>query len=329
VSDETEPRQGVRIGYIILAHKQPVQVARLVSRLDGDGAAFFIHVDRRAEDEVYREFRRRLVPFSSVRFVRRHRSRWGEFGLVRATLQGISEALESRPPLDYLVLLTGQDYPIKSSGEIRSFLERADGRSFVDCNRVPCEAWPQAAIRLRSWYARILGEQVLLPRRGSFRSVLRRPRRWPVYLISQCLPEQRRPLEGYEPFTGSASWVLSRAAAQYVCEFVRRNPSFVRYFRRVFCPDEIFFQTVLANLPLWDDIVPSNLHYIDWSKGGAHPAIVTSGDLHALADSPALFARKFDPDVDGDVLDLIDERLLGVECGVCPGRPVPASRGAC
>lgn len=311
----------MRIGYIILAHREPRQPARLVSRLDGDGAAFFVHIDKRTKDAVYREFRRGLAPFPSVRFVRRHRSRWGEFGLVAATLEGIREALESRPPLDYLVLLTGQDYPIKSRRDIRSFLERADGRSFVDCNRVPCEAWPQAAIRLRSWYASILGEQVLLPRRGSFRSVLRRPRRWPVYLISRCLPRQRRPLKGYEPFTGSASWVLSRAAVRYVADFVAHNRAFVRYFKRVFCPDEIFFQTILANSPLWDDIVTNNLHYIDWSKGGAHPKPLTVDDFDALAGSPALFARKFDLDIDAAVLDLIDQRLLGVSRPPGPGEP--------
>lgn len=320
----TTAEYGVRIGYVVLAHKQPRQLARLVSRLDGDEASFFIHVDKRTENAVYREFMGSLAHLPNVRFVKRHASRWGEFGLVRAALEGIGAALDARPPADYLVLLTGQDYPIKSRKQIAAFFEQSDGRFYLDCNAIPCRAWPQAERRMRSWYARILGEQVLLPRRENYRAVVRKPRRWPVFVVSHCLPERRRPLKGYEPFTGSAHWALSRAAAEYVRDLVSSDPGFARYFERVFVPDEILFQTALANSPLAQHIVSKTLHYIDWSRGGAHPAILTKDELEALAASPALFARKFDIEVDAEVLDLIDERLLGMTRSLSPGEP-----GAC
>lgn len=324
----TKAEPGVRIGYIILAHKGPQQVARLVSRLDGDEASFFVHIDKRTKDAVYREFLDSLDHLPNVRFVRRHASRWGDFGLVRATLEGLGAALDTRPPVDYLVLLTGQDYPIKSPEHIAAFLEGSAGRSYLDCNPIPCEAWPQAEARMRSWYARILGEQVLLPRKEGFRGIVRRPRRWPVFVISRCLPERRRPLEGHTPFTGSAHWVLSRAAAEYVRDLVARDPGFVRYFKRVFVPDELFFQTALGDSPVAEHIVSKTLHYIDWSRGGAHPATLTRDDLEALAASPALFARKFDPAVDAEILDLIDERLLTSAPPVQPAQPASPAPAA-
>ncbi len=317
-SEAGTPDERPQLAYLILVHKNPEQAARLVSRLNVPGVRFFVHVDKGTPSAVYHRFCELLAPFPNVHLVKRHRSRWGEFGIVRATLETMQAALASRPPVDYLVLLTGQDYPIKSAAEIETFFARADGRSYLDYHPVPSPSWPQAERRLQSWYARILGEQVLLPRRQPLRAVWRRPRRWPVWLISLVLPSQRRLPKGCVPYTGSAYWALSRAAGEYVLEFVRKNRRFVRYFRRVFCPDEIFFQTVLVASPLQENIVSRSLHYIDWSKGGAHPAVLTAEDLPALGRSEALFARKFDPEVDPRILDLIDKTFLGWEASGSP-----------
>lgn len=300
----------MRIAYIVLAHKQPKQLIRLVSRLDSSETTFFIHIDKRTKSAVYLEIVNGLQRLPNVHFVRRCASRWGEFGLVRATLEGIAEIFRRQVPIDYVVLLTGQDYPIKTNVDISAFLERSAGRSYLDHNPVPCSAWPEAAKRMRSWHVRILGRPFLLPRRDHGRAVLCNPRKWPILVLSYCLPKKRRPLKGYKPTAGSAYWVLSRTCAQYVDDFVKTNRSFVRYFKRVCCPDEVFFQTVLINSHLSEEIVSSNLRYIDWSMSGAHPAILTAVDLGALVNSPALFARKFDVDVDETILQLVDESIL-------------------
>ena len=39
----------MNISYIILAHKPPLQLARLVEVLDDEGANFVIHLDKRVE----------------------------------------------------------------------------------------------------------------------------------------------------------------------------------------------------------------------------------------------------------------------------------------
>jgi hypothetical protein len=302
----------MRIAYIILAHKNPQQLERLVSRLNGEETSFFIHIDKKAPQGVYRESAGALGHLPNVRFLKRYVSRWGEFGLVRAALEGIGEAVRAHPPVDYVALLTGQDYPIKPNRYIDTFLEGSGGRSYVDYHSVPSKAWPEAATRMRSWHVRILGRPFLLPRRNATRAMLRTPRKWPILVLSYCMPKGRRPLRGYTPFTGSAHWVISSACARHVDDFVRRETSFVKYFKRVCCPDELFFQTLLLNSYPSDEIVAHNLHYLDWSTGGAHPATLTADDLDALAASSALFARKFDADVDRDLLDRIDQGLLAV-----------------
>ena len=57
-------------------------------------------------------------------------SHWRGFGHVSATLKGIADALEHRPDFDYVVLLTGQDYPLRSPRRLERVLGRAEGRSF-------------------------------------------------------------------------------------------------------------------------------------------------------------------------------------------------------
>lgn len=296
----------MRIAYIILAHKQPRQLRRLVTRLNAPGVTFYVHVDKSIGRAPFRQFVSALDGCDNVEFVKRYSSRWGEFGLVRATLEGIATALRRQPPAGYVVFLSGQDYPIKTPAFIDDFLERNQGRSFLDYNPVPCDEWPMAAYRLEHWYVRTMGKVLVLPDREGGLALLRSPRKWPVSLLSCCLPRTRPFLKGYKPFTGSAFWALSRAAAEYIDDFVRREPSFVRFFRFTWVADELFFQTLLLNSPLADQVEDSNLHYMAWSAGDAHPPVLTAADLDKIAGSPALFARKFDIEIDERILGLID-----------------------
>ena len=300
----------MRIAYLILAHRQPWQVARLVSRLStnrpSSETTFFIHVDKKTDEATYRQFTDSMHGFSNVHFVKRHVCHWAEFGLVRAALEGIAEILRAPQPADYIVLLSGEDYPIKTNDYINEFFERGAGRSYISHDTVPSSAWPQAASRIGSWHAHLLGRPVLLGR-----TTLGASRKWPVVAVSYCLPRERRFPRGYQPYTGSAYWAMTRDAAQLVYDVSRSNRALLRFFKYTCCPDELFFQTVLLNSKLKAEIVDSDLHFIDWSRGGAHPLTLGAADLDRLAGSPALFARKFDADVDETILRLIDEKLLG------------------
>jgi hypothetical protein len=97
---------------------------------------------------------------------------------------------------------------------------------------------------------------------------------------------------------------------EHVQRVVETRPDVVRFFEHAFIPDELFFQTVLMNSAHAESIVDDNLRYIDWA---AHPGpkILREEDLPRLLVSDKLFARKFDATVDADVLDRLDEHLLG------------------
>jgi hypothetical protein len=286
----------VNLAYIISAYKLPQQLVRLVDRLDTPDVAFFVHVDRKTDDRVFDMVRSALADRSNVTFVRRHRSDWGGFGHVAATLEGIDAVLTSGTPFDYAILLTGQDYPIKSNEAIRRFFDDGAGRLYIEFFPLPHPEWEQDGMnRIEQWHWRVRGRHVAIA-------------------PGRLIPFRRTVPGGLPPFGGSSYWNLSRAALEYVHAYVRSHRRYVDFFRRVDVPDELFFQTILLNSPFAEAAVSDDLRYLEWDvPDTGSPRVLTSRELPRLASSSALFARKFDVTADAGVLDEIDRTLL--RCG--------------
>jgi Core-2/I-Branching enzyme len=236
-----------------------------------------------------------LAPLANVHFLERHRCYYGGFGHVGATLKGISEIFRRRVPFDYAILLTGQDYPIKSNREIDAFLAQHDGRSFLEHFQLPSEEWDFHGLdRIDLWHVRVRGRYFRFPQRPRMRI----RRRFPPNL---------------QPFGGSAYWCLPRESTEYIHRFLQLNPSYVRFFKYVNVPEEMFFHTIILNSPLRESVVNDDLRYLEWRDpavaGG--PAVLTKSDLGNIMSSPKLFARKFDMTKDSEVLDMIDATICG------------------
>ena len=96
----------------------------------------------------------------------------------------------------------------------------------------------------------------------------------------------------------------------YLHQFVKQNDPFVRFFKRVHIPDEIFFQTIILNSPLRHTVINDDLRFIKWPVEHARsPRILHRENFNELIGTSKLFARKFDASQDGEVLDLIDRAL--------------------
>ena len=160
---------------------------------------------------------------------------------VAASLEGISAIVENGIPCDHAVLLTGQDFPVKSNEEIKARLDRNHGWSFLSYFPVPDnDEWlPDGGLdRIDRWHFWVRGRRLQLPSedgQGRLGSALR--------LVNGVVP-RRRFLPGLRPYGGSSYWCLSGEAVAFVHRYIRDHPEFVSFFRRVFIPDELFFQTV-------------------------------------------------------------------------------------
>ena len=264
----------------------------MVDRLAGDGISFHLHVSAITSDETLGEMRAALGRRSDLEWAERVPTYYMGWSMVEGTLSGLRSAVASDPA--HVIVLSGQDYPLKPPTAITERLAAAEGKSFVHHYRLPTAAWSREDDGMRRirhyWFER--------PR------VLGRPLRLPLW--------KRRFPDGFVPYGGSAWVALSGEAAQYVLRFVEQNPGVVRFFRNTLIPDELFIQTVLLNSPLRDSIVNDEVHHVDWSANRTSPKTFTASDFPALAASDKLLARKFDVKVDAEILDLIDRELLAV-----------------
>lgn len=274
------------VAYVISAYKLPEQLCRLVRRLAAPGASFAIHVDRKTPPQVHRRMLDGLAGIAGVRLLPRHRCEWGGFGHVRASLAGIADLLRRDVSFDYLILLTGQDYPLRPPAGIARFLAEAGGSSFMSSWPLPHAPW-------------------------SGRGGLDRIERWHLvgpHRLHLSLPLPRRVPDGLVVRGGSPYWCLARPLVEHVHQVTESRPDVQRFFEHSYIPDEMFFQTVLAASPYADSIADDNLRYIDWTATPG-PRILTRDDLPRLLASEKLFARKFDTSRDTGVLDRLDEHL--------------------
>jgi core-2/I-Branching enzyme len=277
----------MRIDYLIRAHTAPEQLARLVGRLDEGDVRFYVHVNRRTSKETFAAMQAGLARRENVVWLPRVACYWGGFSLLRATLVGIEAILASGELPDHAVLLSGQDYPLRSPAEIEAHLAARSGRNLLHHFRLPAREWA--------------GE-------GGGLNRLRYPHfervRYRTRLLR--LPLRRRLPAGLELHGGSAFWALTGETLAWLMRFLARRPDVLRFFRRAKMPDELIFQTALLSSPLAETVDNELLHYLDWSSGSAHPATLTVADLSELRASEKLFARKFDATVDWEILDLLD-----------------------
>lgn len=299
----------MKLMYLIIAHKNPEQVARLIRTLNYDGDGFFIHIDKKCklkpfEDALELEaFEKHITKTPArIHFVSNRVSVvCGGYTQVEATFNSLSEIFSSSERFDYLILLTGQDYPIKTNQQIRTYFASNKGREFLERFQLPGSA--EKARAEISWRTARVKEYSFLDYyqgKGS-------------YLMSKIarriFPAKELPAD-FPLYWGHSHWRLTYDCAAFLLKFKSEHEDFMRLFRLALSPDEYVFHTVIMNSPFAENVIDDCLTHINWSTGGYHPKVLTCKDFHDLEKSRKLFARKFDIHVDSGVMDLIDRNLL-------------------
>jgi hypothetical protein len=296
------PVQTVRVAYLILAHANPAHLGRLVSQLAGPESSFFVHVDAKSNMDVFRH-----LPDADVRFCsERVPVYWGEYSMVDAILTLVEDALRAKTSYDYCVLLSGADYPLRSTQYIHGFLTRHSGAQFISVAPIPSA---EAGISLSKI------NKIVVP---STRPLLRVAVR-AFAKVGLARRDYRRHLKTLRPYSGSTWWALTAEACQYVLDFARGNPWLCDYLRYTYSPDETIVHTIIGNSRFASEVRRS-LTYDDWSAGGIHPQRITARHVEifeqqeqvtirdAFGPGEFLFARKFD-DNSANVVNRVNEMI--------------------
>jgi len=298
----------MRVTYLILAHRYPEQLYRLVDRLNFQGVNFLIHIDKKVDDPTYSQIVKELMPLGNVHFIKRFTCYWAGFGIAQATYQGLLEALERNIPFDYLCLMSGQDYPIKTNEYIQSYFADNKGKSFINTIPFPNPIWTKhngGYDRIQNWYYVNSENQYGFPHKlFSSRPTLTR---FISKTIGKIIPKRNFPSK-YKPFGGAQFWALHYNHVKYVVDNIKSNPQYFNFFKRVVVSDEILFQTLMGNHPhRKDEVIDHTLHFLEWDRKGA---TLNMEDKENIADTFHLFARKFDYNVDAGIMDWIDSNIL-------------------
>jgi len=285
----------MKIANIILFHKYPVAVERLVKVLNHPNFDFYLHLDKKVKLKPFAY----LSDLANTTLIKNRTSvRWAGYSQLAAFVNSLDEILNNGKSYDFINLLSGQDYPIKPVNEINKFLSLHIGKSFMMSETPPSTWWDDATLRFTKyhfWDYDFRGKHRL----GD--------------ALSKIMPARQFPLP-LKLFGGPyASYrILSIEAARYIHSILNRKDKFFLFFKHTWAPDEFLINTLLMNSPLKDTIINENFHYMDRSLGGPRPKILTTEDFTLLKNSDKFFARKFDINVDMRILEMIDDEILFV-----------------
>ncbi len=118
------------LNYIILAHKNPEQIKRLVNRLKHKNVNFYIHVDKSIPLKPFSDALTDIDKIYLLNDEERVTCHWADLGMVLGTIECIKRIL-SDGRSGYAVLLSGQDYPLYNSTEIFEFFKHNNGLHYI------------------------------------------------------------------------------------------------------------------------------------------------------------------------------------------------------
>lgn len=265
----------MNIAYLILAHKNATQVNRLINSLKGPGTSFIIHIDDSADID---EFICTTAGNSArILFVEdRVSCLWGTFSIVQATINSLIFIQSNVKEADRVVLLSGQDYPIKSRQYIDDFFAAKPAAIFMNYFTIPYENWSMGGVFRFPNFEKV----------NAFMTI----------------------------YGGSQWWSMPMDVVREVLLLCDKYPVFGRYFSKVNIPDESFFQTLIFNAgdAVSHHIVNDNLKFTFWDLPDNNRSILNIHDFDLLKESKGLFARKFDEKMDDAILNKIDVEFLSV-----------------
>jgi hypothetical protein len=283
----------MKLSYLILAHTNLRQVDRMINALRHEHSTFYIHFDSRVPNHEIRKHAFYDAP--GVTIIRnRYKITWGGFNMVRATLS-LMRAVCKKKETGYLILLSGQDFPIKSPAFIYDFLKMNYGQQYLEYFQLPDMKWSMndGLDRIQFyWFIDSMGID----------------RSFELYEMQKEKDMKRPFFRNFPPYGGSQWWCITSECAAYILRFVRNNPKYEQFFEHCLIADEVFFNSVVLNSPFKENTVNDNLKFLDF-EGTPHPRILTMDDWDIVTSSNKFWARKFVDGVSSDILDRLETHI--------------------
>lgn len=305
----------MRICYFIQNHLGPAHASRLIGTLrrSDPGGVILVGHDAFAGHCTADEIRRALdVDVLEAR----EPAKRGYLSLLHPYFDALAWLSERGIDYDWIVYLSAQDYPTRPLQSLQSLLATSGHDGFLRFWKAAARVNPWGRRRqglIRYHYQYFDAPPWTVPALRLFRWTNRVQSQVHVHLVyGPRVGVRRRPTpfdRGAECYAGFQWTTLRRACAEYVLERVRSDRALMEWFGRTICPCESVVQTLLVNSGRFD-LCNDDLRYADFTGSvNGRPRTLTAGDIPVITGGTYYFARKFDPQQDARVLDLLDERI--------------------
>ena len=261
----------MKIAYLIIAYTDPEQLKCLVSEL-AKHADVFIHINKLSDIKPFIETFADLQSIHRVKFIdKRYRVHWAGYSILKATFELLENALATED-YDRVILLTGQDYPIKSSMELQKFFDENRETNYIYAGNYDAEHHPMLPYFMN--YDIKLLRKILNALRRFFPFLSRR--KHPNYVEYQG---NKFYLRGTAP-----KWAITGECAKYLLDFYKNNPRFNLFMKFLFAPDDFYVATVIYYSRFQDSIFAEKsifLYYYEKLDISKLDEIMSSGCLYA------------------------------------------------
>jgi len=271
------------LGILMLCHTALDRAAQVARHWAAEGCPVVLHLDARVGPAAAARLQAALAGLPGVRFCPRRRCDWGTWGLVAATQDAAAVMLGAFPSVRHVCLASGACLPLRPVAELRRYLDERPDTDFIESVTTADVGWTVGGLDLERF---TLHFPVPWRRRWLFdRSVT----------LQRRLGLRRAIPEGVVPHLGSQWWCLTRRTLAAILSDPRR-PVLDAYFRRVWIPDESYFQTLARRHAR--RIESRSLTLATFDAHGK-PHVFYDDHLGLLRQSGCFLARKIWPGADG------------------------------
>ncbi|MBQ7578489.1 MAG: hypothetical protein IJT21_09510 [Synergistaceae bacterium] len=290
-----ESTQASKQAYIITAYKNNTELVfnTLIQMLDHPKNDIYIQMDAKNKSYVP-EDTLKLVKFSKIFHAPRMKVQWGSYSQIVSILAAF-EMASSNEHYEHYHVITGQDLPIKKQDEIIDFFEAHHGIEFISFQTPKILDTFLDRVKYYYLFQEYIGK-------GTKNRIINKLN-WYSMRLQKWLNVDRT--KGINFQKGSDYFSITDDLVRYLLsqrKWIRKT------FKYTVIPTEECLHTLVINSDFrnklfhreLDNSRESNMRLIDWHRGG--PYTFTINDLDEIKASPCMFARKFDPAVDEQII---------------------------
>lgn len=259
----------MRVLYIILGHENSDSLFEMAAAIStaATNSDVTIHFDAAASRADIKRLRLLVADQERITLVRDPvRCRWGTFSLVEATLRSLKHAVRKSSVYDYVVLLSGACRPTRPIAELENFLKDHRGMEFIESRD---ESWIVHGLKHERY-------QLYFPF-GASRNYKYYLQLWTKF--QKIIKMKRVPPNNLSVKFGSQWWALTWDTCIKILKYTDMHRNTVKFFKRTYIPDEMFFQTLVHRVADSSKISGKNLTFYEFDSAGK-PRVF--GNDHAL-----------------------------------------------